>query len=431
MTASTYEAAAPQTDYRRRIAIAIPAIMVAYGLLIWPLLYAKQFVSADVSATLGPVIVETPLNKFYYPALFILTAVIFLAERRWFVRGSGAVLTPLAAVLTLAALSFLWALDPSRAFNQALIVVLTTATVAMSSLVAGSVRRPLDAVFWVVMATMSINLFVVLATPAGPIGHEGIYTHKNALGSTVAIGVLFCLYGILCSQRHMRLAGALLLPACLFMLAASQSKTSFGLALFVPVVTATLVIGVRWFRVNLVVMIGLIAALGWATLALLNGFGITSEMVITAIFNDPTFTGRTDIWAFATEHIPDRLWLGHGFFSFWNIGDASPQLAAPAGFLRVTPHAHNGYLDILLHLGVIGLALFLWLLFAVAGHLSRLIRQMPSVGYAFVTLFLFYVLVNFLESTWFVSLNDPYWALFAYMIFAPLAPRRDTLETLV
>src|ERR1700721_30572 len=69
---------------------------------------------------------------------------------------------------------------------------------------------------------------------------------------------------------------------------------------------------------------------------------------------DNTLTGRTEVWAAVLPEMERHALLGYGFGSFWT--DARR-------LLYDIPTSHNGYLDILLELGALGLALFIaWLL---------------------------------------------------------------------
>lgn len=63
---------------------------------------------------------------------------------------------------------------------------------------------------------------------------------------------------------------------------------------------------------------------------------------------DETLTGRSDIWAYLIPYASRHLLLGYGFGGFWT----------DAMRAATSSHAHNGYLDIILNTGLVGLALF-------------------------------------------------------------------------
>lgn len=80
--------------------------------------------------------------------------------------------------------------------------------------------------------------------------------------------------------------------------------------------------------------------------------------LLQAVGRDPTLTGRTDIWAVLIQSVMKRPLLGYGFYAFWQglkgeSGVVIHRLNWTFGY------AHNGYLEISLQLGLIGLVLFL------------------------------------------------------------------------
>lgn len=79
-----------------------------------------------------------------------------------------------------------------------------------------------------------------------------------------------------------------------------------------------------------------------------------------------TLTGRLPLWQALTKEAERTPWFGHGYGSFWTptrIYRYSDE------FMWHIPHAHNTYLDHVLAIGLVGLALYLlWMLgLAVAG----------------------------------------------------------------
>ncbi len=77
---------------------------------------------------------------------------------------------------------------------------------------------------------------------------------------------------------------------------------------------------------------------------------------------DPTFTGRLDIWRFGFAKLWEQPWAGYGFESFWK-SEAIVRMEANlelSWMVQNSVHGHNGYLDVALGMGLIGLALTLW-----------------------------------------------------------------------
>ena len=93
----------------------------------------------------------------------------------------------------------------------------------------------------------------------------------------------------------------------------------------------------------------------WAAIvAFIIGLGIMTPFVggsTIAAFTSPverntTLTGRTDIWAGLLPDFMRQPFLGHGFGGFWTARNL---------VLHHIGEAHNGYLEVLLGIGIVGL----------------------------------------------------------------------------
>ncbi len=73
---------------------------------------------------------------------------------------------------------------------------------------------------------------------------------------------------------------------------------------------------------------------------------------------DPTLTGRTEIWSYLFTSIAKRPLLGYGYYAFWQgmTGESANVIMAAHWFFG---YAHNGLLEIILQIGVLGTGLFL------------------------------------------------------------------------
>jgi O-antigen ligase len=93
---------------------------------------------------------------------------------------------------------------------------------------------------------------------------------------------------------------------------------------------------------------------------LLKGTGADS-LVVQAIGRNADLTGRTDIWALVIPMAPNAL-VGAGFESFW-LGPRLLKAWAAFPYLRLN-EAHNGYLEVYLNLGLVGVGLVALILIA-------------------------------------------------------------------
>ncbi|NNL20403.1 MAG: O-antigen ligase family protein [Ignavibacteriaceae bacterium] len=73
---------------------------------------------------------------------------------------------------------------------------------------------------------------------------------------------------------------------------------------------------------------------------------------------DPTLSLRTEIWDYVWMEIEKKIFLGYGFGTYWIMGSTViNQFAAIFGGFMIN-QAHNGYLEIMLQLGLVGITLF-------------------------------------------------------------------------
>ena len=71
-------------------------------------------------------------------------------------------------------------------------------------------------------------------------------------------------------------------------------------------------------------------------------------------------TGRTDIWGYVIPDIYQRPLLGWGYQAFWSTDNPAAWAISNALHWWV-PQAHNGMLEILLSVGLIGAVWFIYL----------------------------------------------------------------------
>jgi exopolysaccharide production protein ExoQ len=115
------------------------------------------------------------------------------------------------------------------------------------------------------------------------------------------------------------------------------------------------------------------------------GFGISGHLA-GMVGRDPTLTGRTDLWKYLLSMHTNPL-LGTGYESFW----LGPRLEFVWRKFWLFNEAHNGYLDIYLNLGLVGL--FLLGGFLVASYRTICGRFTPFSNYASLSLALWTVLL--------------------------------------
>ena len=220
--------------------------------------------------------------------------------------------------------------------------------------------------------------------PDGILMPTGVTTNKNTLGLitfVLAVGLLWsvCLFLREATPNRGRrvFAHGAVLAIAVFLLVIADSATS--LACFAPgavvvVASAFPAIARRPARVHALVMVLVVAG----CLAMwLGGQGT----VAGALGRGANLTGRTDIWNAVIPLVPDPL-LGAGFESFWLSLDYR-------ALARALPHwrhpewlnsSHNGYIEVYLNLGWVGLSLVMLLLFNAYRSACAAFGSRPELG---------------------------------------------------
>jgi exopolysaccharide production protein ExoQ len=123
----------------------------------------------------------------------------------------------------------------------------------------------------------------------------------------------------------------------------------------------------------------------------------TDALLLGRTEDTASLSGRVPLWTDLAARASDRLWLGHGYDSFWNAENIE-DISADAGWAICS--AHSLYLDVVLGVGLIGAGL---LLAAGAIGLGRLGSRYlataePGSGF-FFGLLVFGAVAGLLEST--------------------------------
>jgi O-antigen ligase len=110
---------------------------------------------------------------------------------------------------------------------------------------------------------------------------------------------------------------------------------------------------------------------------------------------DLTLSGRVDIWKFAWNDIEKKWLLGYGFATYWIMGSSRIEIFASyfEGFM--VNEAHNGYLEIILQLGVVGFVLFI---FPIIAYIYRMFKLNNNIA---ILIFISIIILNYTESVLF------------------------------
>jgi exopolysaccharide production protein ExoQ len=331
---------------------------------------------------------------------------------------------PLVALAALAVVSTAWSDDPGITFRRSVALCLT---ILFGFYLAKrfSLREQLHLLAWVCGISVFFSLLFGLLQSGAVMPYNfgawhGIFVLKNELGRMMALSVLvFLLLGKVEPERRWRMRLAIL--AALVLLVLSRSATALVVTALVFVLFPLSGILRKRFGKALagmtLVTIGGMAAIIWVSTHF--------EAFTGALGKNATLSGRLQLWALSVVMALQKPWLGYGYSAFWlGLKGQSARLWRALGWQ--IPHAHNGFIQIWLDLGLAGVALLL-LIFAVyvirAGLLVRRTTRPEAVWPLMVLMFSF---LYILTEVTIPAPNSIFMMVFSSSVFAVSAPLRET-----
>lgn len=185
----------------------------------------------------------------------------------------------------------------------------------------------------------------------------------------------------------------LLIAAGLAGLALSKSRTTL-LALIVAAALAA-VLSAKGMQRWLVMSFGVAAlCLGGIAGNFVSVSDLDQSMNVASMGrreNVSSLTGRLPLWNELWKSAEKRPLVGHGYGGFWGEKNV---LKYSAIFGWHIPHAHNGYLDLMLAVGVVGAALYVAWVIATAVVAGVRFERWSDAGDLFVVCLLVFSLVH-------------------------------------
>ena len=334
-------------------------------------------------------------------------------------------------------LSYLWASHPDLTIRRFIAAVLIYLTLSGLAAAAKDLRSIVQALAAGLALVSLLSVFAILFLPGvshSDIGEMGIFDNKNGAGTMAMLAILVLGTAFFLTPSllwRIVILGCLALSA--FFLLATKSKTTMGVTAIVAMMGPVLylVFAGRW-PIRLAAILAAVTGLaGFLTIG--AALGMNTVNVRLFLFDDLTFTGRTDIWEALVYEIARRPWLGWGFGSFWDTGAlVNPITSAPpdAFFLdaQLINTAHNGYIDSWLQTGFVGLAMVvlailrcMWLLSKAAAS-SEGFERVAFTGALCVVISL--VFNNFLESYLFRTGDNLGYLFILFMLMGEAAALR-------
>lgn len=308
------------------------------------------------------------LGSAMITACFGLVLLLLIVRNRFHVRWELWTCR-IAALLTLdIVLSAAWDSQPLiTAIYPSLVAILLFfyANYLLDHFSANSFTRMM---LWSFGILLVLSLIVSLALPSMGIDNgaddpnnigawQGVFAQKNQLGMATVVAVSMAL-GIRPKTQIDLFWRAVVVFVALACAVGSRSREAWA-AITLQIVAMAFLWVLRRFRSRA----QLFMLLGGMLLAVLFAIVIYSNLdsLLALVDRSRTASGRTYIWEASFLLIRRRPWLGYGVYGVWHTPIAW-EVVARTGWN--VPSAHNNYIEILLYYGIIGLTIYLSLLFA-------------------------------------------------------------------
>jgi exopolysaccharide production protein ExoQ len=319
---------------------------------------------------------------------------------------------PLLLLNFLAIISFIWSTDVKFSQDGSR-EIMQMVSFAIYVAMRFSIREQLRIMAYVFGVSVLVNTLFVIALPGiaihgsdHPGSWKGLYDYKNTFGSFMAISTLVFWLEATDKDEPMRW-GWFWFAYSIFLVIMSTSKTAlvvtFGVMFAIAIYKKY-----KWKGKSTVIFLDLFILVLSSAIILVIQFWVP---LLGILGKDPTLTGRTPMWGVIIAMIFERPWFGWGRGAFWR-GPGAVAAGEAVSMNFVPPHAHNGYMDIGLDVGLPGLILFLIsfvFLFSRAFNRAYSGRRGSDCWPLGIAMILF---INNVTESYMMRMTNPFWVLY-------------------
>jgi O-antigen ligase len=270
-----------------------------------------------------------------------------------------------------------------------------------------------------IVVTVLVPQYGLDVSPGHASDWRGVFTQKNACGRAMVFATAIAL-----AMGEFNFARSFGLLVFLFVLVMSGSRSFWLIEFCLIAFAGVLALVKRHDRESraIIVVGGLVLA------AFVIALGVfAAPLILTAMGRDVTLTGRSGIWLEAWHAITKRPLMGYGFSAFWlGLKGESFNVIAALGF--VVLHAHNGFLELWLEIGGVGLAVFVISYLRACRCAWRIIRTRDLERAAWPMYVLLLILLGDMDENTLLIYNGLFWILYVTALVNLEMMLRDSPE---
>lgn len=393
-----------QSTFSRRIeTIWVGIALFLYSGAIFPLLMTGADGILDIAERERLRLLFLPVYALTLFALARRPALTAMAvSRNW----------PMLMLMLVPIASTAWAISHTITIRRSVALVLSMAFAYVFA-TRFAPRQQLRLLSFVLGGTVLLSLAMAAAMPGlafmpGGEGLRGVFTHKNVMGWSASVTFLLGFAFLYERGPAAKWAGCVLIVIGSAGTIMSGSATAHLTALSAAVAIMAVHFVSRQtpvhrpFATFLILIAGVMAA---------GSMIFVVVPILELLGKDASLTGRVPLWSLVDAEIYRKPFLGYGFGTYWS--EANPGAWHIWSTLQWRPpHAHNGYRDLLLGTGILGLILFIAVALRALRQSWLLCLQSPHDSWLWCfSLIVGTLVMNWSEST-FLMQNDLFWVLF-------------------
>ncbi len=389
----------------------------------------NSLMSLDLEEALNDQSGSNAFKQLFWITIFIYSAGLYFIFNGEFKKSKA--LYAFVILVAFCFISILWSEERLISFKRLFLQIIVILSLFFILSVISDERKIHKVIYSFFLFLLAYNILFVLFfsqyafDSAGTL--TGIYKGKNYLGfvSVIAFIISYSMYNILKYEKTIHKKIALFSTLTwFFILLLSMSKTCISVAFLFYIfwfiknksrsgIDTVFIVSILLFVVSFYLVVPLIS------LSFQGDLGSYFDLVFSQI----DLTGRGEIWALSFSAIEDSFYLGNGYGAYWGVGNIPLAFDIRDSYLRFINQSHNGYLDLYLQIGFIGLIIFSVLLyFFVTLNYGKLPFYLKYI-------FIFSLIHNFTESSLLRDTHFVWFFLLICLIYSFCVMRKGSRKT--
>jgi exopolysaccharide production protein ExoQ len=361
----------------------------------------------------------SPLMKVLWASVYLVVLLRIIPRYRqvWSLVSSNKCFVLL---LLLALYSTRWSVDPYLTLQKS-IPLLLSALIGLDFARRYTLREQIRLIWMVLACVLVLGVIAQVFFPGlvPDLDYEpggawnGIVTNKNTWARLIVLTGITLLSRPRPTRRSIAVV-AILITMVVALLAASRSAGG----LLIMGTMLLLFVGfraLRWPRMPLVL---LTLALAVTSIIAISYAVQHADEVTAKMGKDASMTGRVPIWRETFRFVKKSPVWGYGYAAFWSQNSRPGRLVREATNWDNLPHAHNGYIDLTLQLGGVGLLLYFAAYLIAMKRAVLLVRRNTARQFLWPIAFLCVVFLYQLDEASIVTPNQLIWILYSSVLFS-------------